>query len=306
MTSNMTSKHRNVLGCTFSPMQARFLELDIEEAFREVLSWPISQIRLGGYWNELEPEPEKFVFDPLLSLLEEAEAAKKEVVLTVGAKAPRWPEFHFPDFVAPDPKLPETQDRICRFVEKLVKTTRSFSCITSWQIENEPFDPSGPKRLTIPQPLLQTEVELVRSLDTRQIVLSLWGNALVSKKQFLLLTELADVVGFDLYPKQFLASVLGKNLYKGPPASVQERMQFVREHEKAVWITELQSEPWEKDEAGYRSAHPESLSPEQFLQNVDWARSLAPDALFLWGVEYWLWQAKQGNTFFVDWIRSNG
>ena len=48
------------LGISFRPLQAAALGLDPEEALRALLAYPFQLIRLGAYWNRLEPRPGDF------------------------------------------------------------------------------------------------------------------------------------------------------------------------------------------------------------------------------------------------------
>jgi hypothetical protein len=292
------------LGITFSQPHLENLGLSVSQALTTALELQFSHLRLGAYWNRLERQPGEYDFTELGTLLRACEKANQPVVLTVGVKAPRWPEYYWPDFI--DKKHlshPDTQAQVLLFMDRVVRATQSFSCITHWQVENEPFDPSGPDQLAIPEEFLNQEIQRVKELDPRPIIITLWGNEVGSRGFFPQAEKMADVVGLDLYYKQFIYQVLGRSLYRGPQQSQTDLTKLIKSGTKPVWITELQAEPWEKDEAGYKSLHPMSISPEQLEVNLSKAQSLPVEEILLWGFEYWLWRANQNDLRYLEMVR---
>ncbi len=283
------------LGWTYSHRQATWLGIDPEEGLRTVLSWNPTIVRLGIYWDESEPEPGVYTFSHVEKLLKICEEEKQPVLMSIGMKAPRWPEFYFPDHVVSDPENSETQARALAFIEQALGEVQGFSCITHWQVENEPLDPSGPDSAKIPPEFLERECRLVRSLDSREIVVNLWGNDVLSRGLLPTASELGDIVGLDLYYTQHLKTLFGKNLYGRPRASDAMLKNMVAASPKPVWITELQAEPWEKDEAGYRADSPESMNEMELAKNIERARALGVETCILWGAEYWIWRGKSEN-----------
>lgn len=292
-----------ILGATYSHHQATWLDLKPVESLKAICTWPIKMIRLGAYWDEIEKEPGEYDFSKLIQQLEICQQTDKKVVLSLGIKAPRWPEFYFPDHVEPDINLPTTQAKARQFIQVTIQTIRSFNNISHWQIENEPLDPSGPHQQTIPLSFLQSEVDLVRQLDSRPIIINLWGNDLSTRGNLDQAAALADIVGIDLYYKQFMMNVLGKNIYAGPRDSANHLSEILTNSSKPAWIMELQAEPWEKDGAGYKKSNPGSFNVSQLQKNWQAAQKLPVEAVFFWGVEYWLWQQQQGNNQFVNWTK---
>ena len=287
------------LGATFSHRQAEWLGLHPDETFLEFLQLPLEYVRLGSYWSELEPESGKYVFEPLLKQLRACQKAKKKVVLTVGVKAPRWPEFYFPVWMKPE-FTAENNKALLRFIEKLIQKVRPFECITHWQIENEPLDLSGPQNQTIPLELLLKECKLVRSLDSRPHIVSFWGNEFVSRMNWTMIEGATDVLGLDIYYRQFAGSLLGLNIYRGPELRDKELAHELHKIDKPLWLAELQAEPWEKDEKAFRATNPESMSPEILRENFKRASALPVEMILFWGVEYWLWKAQEGDRSYLE------
>lgn len=292
------------LGISFSSHHAQELGLDPVAALEECCTWPISSIRLGAYWSQLEPQAGEYDFSPLTQQLEMCFHHKKQVILTVGAKAPRWPEFYFPPHVEPDIQDAKTQAALLRFIEATVLATRKFSNILLWQVENEPLDPSGPAELVVPTSFLQQESKLIRHLDPRPQMITVWGNNLMQRGNVPQAEQLGDVVGIDLYYKQFVSRLFGKNLYRGPLDSDSAILTMSRKLSKPLWIAELQAEPWEHDHSGYLSSRPGSMSVKQLQSNWERAKQLPVHGVLFWGAEYWLWQESQGNTAYIDWLHS--
>jgi len=221
------------------------------------------------------------------SLLEMCNSQKQNVVLTLGMKAPRWPEYHWPRLINQSPNNSMTQLTVCKLIQQTISELSQFTCISHWQVENEPLDPSGPNNLTIPVDFFLREVVLVRSLDSsRPIIGTLWGNDLIKRGLFSTMESIVDIVGIDLYPKQYAGKRWGKPYYRGPSQS-DSRLETVISHSsKPVWITELQAEPWEEDDRQYRSKKPGSYPQGQREKNILWASQFPVSQILLWGVEY--------------------
>jgi beta-glucosidase/6-phospho-beta-glucosidase/beta-galactosidase len=171
----VNAKRPKILGTTFSPLQCHYIGLDYQETFRWVCGLGLDRIRLCAYWHEIEPRPNQFDFSVLDRLLEECDRYGIEAILAVGMKVPRWPEFHFPDWLQAQYNTkgrPEPMDRdreiaelTLRFTEKVVSHTRMAPALKYWQVENEPFthlEITGGRYLSTE--FVQQEVALVRAL----------------------------------------------------------------------------------------------------------------------------------------------
>lgn len=293
-----------LIGTTFSHRQAAYLELNALDALNKTIDMGFDYIRLGSYWLEIEVEPGKYDLANLKQQLTLCEQKNQKVVLTVGAKAPRWPEFYIPSFYGSLESY-NTQQAVLEFVEFVVVELKEFSCITHWQVENEPLDPVWPEQLIVSDQLLYKEVALVRSLDDRPVVLNAWGNDLSSRGVVQGLADQADIIGVDLYYKQYFLSSFGSPYYRGPSDSDFALKNMFSKLEKPVWVIELQAEPWEKDEAAFKSEQPRSISVKKMEKNFARATALNVEAIFLWGCEYWLWRAQNLNdTSYLELVQS--
>ena len=291
-------------GITFSHTHLNYLKIPIDDALDFALEMGFSHLRLGSYWHAIEKSKGLYNFSVLEDLLNRCEKTKQKVIMNVGVKSPRWPEFYWPGYLKEKGfNNSEAKKRTLLFMEKLVKTLKNFSCITHWQVENEPLDPSGQENLVVPIDFLKEEVELVRKLDNRPIILTLWANDLESRQLFPKVSSISDVIGLDLYYKQFMKSDKGRSFYEGPRTDDDYLREIVKTSPKEVIITELQAEPWEKDMKGYLSKNPGSISPKLLEGNLKKASSLGVKEILLWGFEYWYYQKSQGDNRYLKVIK---
>ena len=87
------------VGTTFSPRQCRYLQVDAKKTLKEILKTKFDLIRLSAYWDELEPREGVYDFSGLDWQIAEAVSKQIPIILTVGMKAPRWPEFFIPPWL---------------------------------------------------------------------------------------------------------------------------------------------------------------------------------------------------------------
>lgn len=271
-----------IFGTTYSQREIEYLGLDHQKAFATLLDLRLPLIRIGTYWSELEISPGVYDFSRITSMLDLCQKKKQKVIVTIGIKAPRWPEFYLPSWLTP-----ENQEKpLFIYLQKLIKKLNKYSCITYWQVENEALDPSGPEKLTVPLSLLEKEVALVRSLDSRPVILTAWGNELTQNDHCQKLAQLGDIVGIDLYPKK-PERFLFWFIWAGVKDSPEMLRNLPTQTDTPFWVTELQAEPWERNQKDTWLANPPSCSPDQLRRNIDYAVSLELPVILLWGYEHW-------------------
>jgi hypothetical protein len=304
------------LGTTFSALQCRYLELDYQKAFRHICSLGFDYIRLCSYWNELEPVEKQFDFTTLDWLLDESQRQGVKVVLTVGMKAPRWPEFHLPAWLntccataggqEPLDRHEAIAERTLNFIQALMQHTRQAANLKYWQVENEPFT-----RLEITAgrylsyEFVQREVALVRSLTLpdQKVLLT---NALSlpaaadagEERDFRKSLMLADAVGMNVYTK---VPVGHASSYLEPQETYWTKLQHWQStlvsNGKEDWIAEVQAEPWEPHElVATRKVDYLSATPKRVEYIVTVLAELGYSRLLLWGCEYWYWNKINGRN----------
>ncbi len=307
------------IGTTYSPRQSEYLGLDWKETYLSILDFGFDVIRLGTYWNEIEKTADNYDFTFLDWQIFEAKRRKIPIVLTVGMKAPRWPEYFIPKWmlkrvdhgfgakISDDHYLKE---RVLQFIRVVVTHYRNEKTIRYWQVENEPLDRAGAQYWWISNKFLKQEIDLVRKIDhqKRPIIVNV---ATYPNKFLRSLTRffspydsvqkslpLCDIVGLDVYP------VVGhkfwwKKLYfwtdsKERKEYFSEILDFVKKHDRKAWIIEFQAEPWEPGLLVHKGKdRPPTGWPEMSRAHFQEFRSLGFDTIFLWGAEYWQFRKAQ-------------
>ncbi|MDP8921737.1 MAG: beta-galactosidase, partial [Chloroflexota bacterium] len=301
------------VGFTYSPRQAEYLDLPWRETFDAALALSPAVVRLGAYWSEIEAAPDAYDFSRLDWLLDRAAARGVPVVLTVGMKAPRWPEYYLPAWLEERVTLPEgaevsesadVREQALDFVTRVVERYRDHPAVRYWQVENEPLAPVGPHDWRIGVEFLRREVALVRELDPldRPIVINTyvrthpfadlppWKEDVAAKARAIV--DLADIMGLDVYVARGFA-VAGLDVYLDWSWWRWERdvlalRQLARDAGKPTWITEAQAEPWEPGLVVYTRPPPAaSLTPSTAAYTATRLQAIGAETILLWGVEHW-------------------
>lgn len=307
------------IGTSFTRWRAEALGLDYQDAFAELLGLRLSLVRLSASWREVA----EFGWRHLDWLLDRAGEAAQPVVLTVGMKALGWPEFYLPEGLDPGDSV--VQQQALAHVRETVQRYRDRPSIVAWQIENEPFNRSGPQGRWIPRPVVRREAGVVRALDpTRPIILTTFGHfsadldrtssrhqsdwkrrlgfALPAEREALALLRRADIVGVDVY--RSIGWVDADDTAQIARADG-EQLDWVRRWKriagsqgKRLWVTEAQAEPWEARRATHGA--PLTVSPEDVGGLLAMLSQIEVETVLLWGSEYWLWRAANGDSRWLD------
>jgi hypothetical protein len=303
--------HPVALGFTFSQRQAEYLGLPWDEVFDAALDLSPTIIRLGAYWDEIEPYEGVYDWTTLDTQVDRADEQGLNVILTVGMKAPRWPEYFLPAWLESRLDLdeettvsehPEIQRRTLAFVERVVRRYRDRDAIAYWQVENEPLDPSGPDRWQFGHDFLAREVALVREVDDRPIIVTMfvevspmllapWRQEEARSRAAMLLS-LGDILGLDLYPNRAYRAHGGDWYFSWPSwmwkPTVVELQRLAQQVGRRAWIMEAQAEPWEPGQLVYTDAPlSRSVRPGVAAAAVRQLREIGFDTILLWGVEHW-------------------
>ncbi len=320
LTAGTASAAQEVdVGTTFSPVQCEYFKLDWRETYREVLAMGFDIIRLGAYWNRTEKTEGEYDFSELDWQIAKAEAAGVPVLLTVGMKAPRWPEYFIPFWLrekvdirfgsaVSDRRL--VQEGVKKFITAVVDRYKDRKIITAWQVENEPLSRAGPDEWWIRKSFLKEEIALVKKLDAdrrRPVVI----NAMTYPNAFLRVLarlahkeapvaatiDIAQIPALDVYPA-IGQKMLGQDVcfWTHPKSRVKYLRKFAERAKaqgKPLWVTELQAEPWEPGQLVHTSEEaPMTCGAETFFDTFEEMRSLGIRKVFLWGAEYWYYRKK--------------
>ncbi|HEY9288083.1 MAG TPA: hypothetical protein VIT43_08685 [Candidatus Dormibacteraeota bacterium] len=307
------------VGTSFTRWRAEALGLDYRDAFTELLRLDLSLIRLSASWREIA----EFGWRHLDWLLDRAEEVAQPVVMTVGMKALGWPEFYLPEGL--DPGEPAVQQQALAQVRETVDRFRDRTSIVAWQIENEPFNRSGPQGRWIPRAVVRREARAVRVLDpARPIILTTFGHfsadldrassrhqsdwkrrlvlAFAAEREALAVLRQGDILGVDVYRSiGWVDAAENAQLARADVDQVQSVARWKRIAEsqgKRFWITEAQAEPWEARRATHGS--PLTVSPDSVGSLLAALSATGVETVLLWGSEYWLWRAANGDPRWLD------
>jgi hypothetical protein len=296
-------------------------------------------VRLGAYWNRIEPGAGAFDTAELDWQVDAAAAAGKQIVLGVGAlKCFGYPEFFVPSnrLGRPLPEhtlirpgaFPALLEASVEFVTRIVERYRGNPSIVAWQIEHEAVDPLGVEHSwRLSTAFVAREVDAVRQADPGRPILmngflpasvpvrlSQWWQTRDQGDSLRVAQELADIVGIDYYPRHALIGLGGRTLYldggRSPWYQARRRALFAwaRASGRRLLISEGQAEPWE---AVTTPPNPPgqwmfSCPPEQLIRTYNqcqtWARvaGITLDAYLFWGAEYWLLRAQSGDPTYLN------
>ncbi len=326
LTSTGLCEDSILVGTTFSKQQCLYLGLDWKETYQNILSLNWDIIRLGAYWDEIETAEGHFDFATLDWEIKQAHKKGIPVVLTVGMKAPRWPEYFIPEWIYKKTKLEYSQDisenivlkeYTLRFITKVMGHYNNDIAIKYIQVENEALNKFGKKNWQLSKQFLAKEVNLVKSLDTlkRPVILStatypnvflrFLANIFTKGNWLNDNLELCNILGINVYPTIGQKTLGIRHYVKTLPHHRNQRFNYIFKAAKkkgvGVWVMELQAEPWEPGQLVSTQKHnPPSISPQAVETYFTELTDSGFRTIFLWGSEYWYYQ-KEINKNNVWW-----
>lgn len=288
------------LGVTFSPMYAKYLGLDWQKTYISSLDdLKIRNLRIPTYWSQIENNPGRVDFSEVDFMVQQASLRGVQLIMVVGARQPRWPECHYPDW-AKKISISERQQKTLQFIQTTINKYGSNPTITAWQVENEPYASWFGEGCDHPDPqFLQSEVSLVKNLDPKRPIIitdsgewSLWTKA----------SQNADILGISVYKKAFNPN-LGYLDYPFPIWSYILKSKLVG---KKTIISELQAEAWTKQ--GAKETDPDEAAKRFTVQNlknnVQFAQKTNFSQIYLWGLEWWYFMAEHGHPEYLEYART--
>jgi hypothetical protein len=330
-------RHGTQLGISFRPLQTVAFGLDVRATLRALLAYPFQLIRLGAYWNQIEPEPGVFDTEQLDWQMDAAEQAGKQVILCVGPlKTFGYPEFFVPSHYLrhpfPEGKLvkpsayPGLLEAATAAITRLVERYRQRSCIAAWQLEHEAVDPLGVEHSwRLDASFVAQEAAALRKADpTRPLMMNgyLPASMLVRLSQgwstrdqgdsLAVAQRLADMIGIDYYPRNALVTLGSQTLYlDGSQNAWQQRrrqqlLAWAGAHGKSLLIAEGQAEPWESvtTPPNPRQRGLFSCLPEHVISNynscLEGDGQTALYAYLFWGAEYWIVRQQGGDSSYLQ------
>lgn len=250
-------------------------------------------VRLGAYWDMIQPSADgKPDFSRLDALMAAANKRGLRVVLTVGAKAPNWPEFHVPGWAMPanvkDPCSSDAFRAATLNFSKLVSARYADNpALAMWQVENEPFDPSGPKKGVMRPEEVAAEAAILRKADggKHPLMINVWSDG-DRRPQLQQAFRLADIVGLDVYK----SSGTSVGAYERTTALPTEALRLAQQTGKPAMIAELQADNW----GSYKANAADTIGLAKHLEKMGYQ-----DMLF-WRLSQNLNDDRAGDTRLSD------
>ena len=280
-------------GISFSQKYSEELGLDWKENYLEALDdFKIKNMRLIAYWDLIEKQEGIYDFQDLDWQIERAQERGINIILAIGKKVPRWPEYHLPSWLQTE--RDDKNQKLLIYIEKIVNRYKDNENIIAWQVENEPFFPFGETR-NADKKILRQEVDLVRSLDDqRQIVITGSGEIPFWFRP----ARYGDIVGHSLYEKVWFHEMGIYITYPVPPVFYARKAWLVNKlFGKQTICIELQAEPWGPGLTYTLSLEEQNktMNVEKFKDIIEFSKKTGGDSFYLWGVEWWYWMREKHN-----------
>lgn len=290
-------------GITYSKKYAQEIGLDWQEAYLAMLDdLGVKKIRIPVYWDDIEKAPNVFDFTDYDFMVKEAEKRDVDIILNFGMRVARWPECHFPTWTQGS-STAYVQERTLRMVETVVEHFKDEPAILYWQLENEPLLNAFGACPESDYEFLKEELELVKKLDDRLVIISATGELSFWTKE----AEIADIFGTTMY-RVVHNPFLGYVKYPYPSSFYRFKANLADISLDRAMVIELQAEPWipKEDIANiYDLRYQKSFNLQQFKANVQFAIDTEFSEVYLWGAEWWYFKYKLGgNSQYWDFAKT--
>ncbi|NCB50223.1 MAG: hypothetical protein EOM53_06095 [Alphaproteobacteria bacterium] len=98
-------------GVNFSQKQALDLSLEPKEIYIDMLdNLKVRNIKIAMHWDLIEKTQDSFDMEDFDFYMEEAKKRDAKVILAIGIKTPRWPEYHMPSWLEDLTKEEQQED----------------------------------------------------------------------------------------------------------------------------------------------------------------------------------------------------
>ncbi len=288
----------NEFGATFSKKFCEELGLNWKETYMAILDdLKVRNLRLPVYWDEIEPDKGVYNFNDLDYLIEEASLRQSNLIITLGRRQPRWPECHTPAWNNKNSPA-KTEAAILKMIKVVVLRYKDNPSIINWQVENESFLGTFGVCPPLERNFLQQEIDLVKSLDSRPIIITGSGEMSSWKQE----EAAGDIFGTTVY-RVVYNRWLGYVRYFFPPYFYQFKAKLAGVDRTKALLIELQTEPWVPQGKMIYLSEKEinrSMSVNQLKANLQYAINLNFKQIYVWGVEWWYWQKLYGNPEYFE------
>lgn len=281
-------------GVTFSTKFCSEIGLDWRETYLAILDdLKVKEIRLPIYWDQIEKVDGIYDFSDYDYIIKEGEKRNVRFVANIGWRLPRWPECHAPEW-AVKKSLAATQAKTLKMLETVVNHYNDEKSIVAWQLENEPFFDAFGVCPPSDENFFKRELETVKKIDSRPVLVSATGELSWWRRE----AKYGDAFGSTLY-RVVWGPYTGYIRYPIPAWFYRLKADLAKIKPENRYIIELQAEPWvpygniiylDQKEAT------KSFNLDQFKANLQYAVKVDFRRTYLWGVEWWYHQYKNGDA----------
>jgi len=296
-------KHRpGFFGVTFSKKFCEEMGLDWHEVYAAIINdLKVKEIRLPIYWDEIEKERGEFDFSDYDYMINEGAKNGVKFIANIGWRLPRWPECHAPSW-ATKKSLAATEAATLNMLTAVVNHYKDNPAVTAWQVENEPFFNAFGLCPPGDEDFFTNEVNTIKRFDNRPVVVSATGELSFWRRE----VKLADIFGSTLY-RVVWGPLTGYIRYPIPAWFYRFKAWLVGLKPEERIIIELQGEPWVP--SGNIIYMPgkeinKSMNLKQFRANLQYAINVNFSKTYIWGVEWWYWQYKNGEPGYWELVRT--
>lgn len=287
-------EHRpNEFGATFSKKYCEELGIDWRETYLAIIEdLGVDYLRLPAYWDEIGKEEGSYDFEDFDYLVNQATTRDVKLIINLGRRQPRWPECHSPAWIN-NKTTAKSHVALLSLIKETVLRYKDNPNIINWQVENEAYLGTFGVCPELDEGFLQQEVDLVRSLDSRPIIITGSGEMSLWRQE----KKMGDVLGVTMY-RVVYNSWAGYVRYFFPTSFYRLKAYLAGDKPENVLNMELQMEPWvPKGKMIYLTQNQinKSMSIDQFKANLQYAINTGFKQTYVWGVEWWYWQKLYGS-----------
>ncbi len=289
-------------GVTFSTKFCSELGLDWREVYLAIIDdLQVKEIRLPIYWDQVEKENGVYDFSDYDYIIQEGAKRNVKFIANIGWRLPRWPECHAPEW-AVQKSLASTQARAVKMLGVVVDHYKDNQSIIAWQLENEPFFEAFGVCPPSDEAFFKRELDLIRNKDNRPVMVSASGEISFWKKE----AKYGDFFGTTVY-RVVWGQYTGYFRYPIPAWFYGLKAYLAGIKPENTYVIELQAEPWVPNgKMIYLSPEEasKSFTLEQFKANLQYAINIKFKQTYLWGVEWWYYQYKNGDKSYWELART--
>jgi hypothetical protein len=289
-------------GVTFSTKFCSELGLDWRETYLAIIDdLQVKEIRLPIYWDQIEKESGVYDFSDYDYIIQEGAKRNVKFIANVGWRLPRWPECHAPEW-AVQKSLATTQAKAIKTLGVVVDHYKNENSIVAWQLENEPFFDAFGVCPSSDENFFKRELDLLKSKDSRPVMVSATGELSWWTKE----AKYGDLFGSTVY-RVVWGQYTGYFRYPIPAWFYRFKAYLAGIKPENRYVIELQAEPWVPNgRMIYLSAEEanKSFNLDQFKANLQYAININFHRTYLWGVEWWYYQYKNGDKGYWELART--